>query len=169
VLASSSGKPATTTTLVGGLPGSVAVLPISGANSVDGVTLVGNSVDGTSPAGAFVQPITGNHVLTGMEGSLTTTTAQSLVGTTLNATIQLYTSPPGLSTTFVPVPGAQCQLSPSLTGVLPPGTIVSCQLGGLNIPLADGTRAILVASTSASGVGLVNVTTGYWSAGLQLD
>ena len=135
---------------------------------MDGIAVVGGTIDGTSQASAFAQPITGDHVLTQINGYFTTTVAQALVGTTVTGTVQLWTSPTP-DNTFTPVPGAQCTLAPALTGVVGIGTVSNCETTGLSIPLTDGTQAILVVSTTATGVSLIDVTTGFWSSGLTLS
>ena len=145
------------------------ILPISGTGVVNGVSLSGAEIyASTNGVPGVAQPITGYRTLTEFNGNFTVSTATALVGSELDLTLQLWTAPPG-SDVFAPVPGAICELAPSLTGVVAVGDQSSCSVTGLSIPLDPGSRAILVSSMTASGVTLVNTLDGYVSAGLTLS
>ncbi len=167
ILTASSSEVGTATTLVGGLAGTATVLPLSGSDSQSGVPVTGGVVDLTVGS-SLAQVIPTNTVLTSISGRLSTTVAQSLVGTTLTVSAQLYTAPSG-SNAFTPVPGAMCTMAPGLTGLLALGTVVDCSTTGLNIPLLAGTSAVVVVSATASGLSLVNTVTGHMSTSLTLN
>jgi BclB C-terminal domain-containing protein len=169
MLSSSSGQTATTTTTLGGAGNTVAVLPLSGSGSVSNVSLVGGMIDATnSPIAGLAQPITGDRVLSGIDGYFTNTSALSLVGSTLRLRVQLWTSSTP-DNVFTPVPGASCTLAPGLTGIVSLGTVTNCTSAGLAIPLTDQTQGILVVSSQvAAGIDVSTALTGYWSAGLSL-
>jgi BclB C-terminal domain-containing protein len=170
MLSSSSGEVATTTTVLGGFLNTVAVLPISGAGSASNVSVVGGTIDATnSNVAGLAQPITGNHTLTSLDGYFTNTSAMSLVGSTLELRVELWTSSTP-DNVFTPVPGASCTLNPSLTGILAIGTVTNCTTTGLSIPIANQTQAILVVrSNVVAGLDTASTLNGYWSAGLTLS
>ncbi|WGX94229.1 hypothetical protein [Nocardioides sp. L-11A] len=171
MLSSSSGPAAAiTTTVLGGIGNTAAVLPISGTGSVNGVPIVGGMIDATgSGVAGLAQPITGDRTLTGIDGYFTNNVAMSLVGTTLTAELQLWTSSTP-NNVFTPVPGASCTLAPSFTGILAIGEVANCTTTGLSIPLTNQTQAILVVrSDITAGLDTVTTLSGYWSAGLKLS
>lgn len=163
-----SGLPITLTTIAGGLPGPRALIGFG--NSVSGVPTVGTSIDLTGAAGtllnhAFSMPRSGT--ITSMSAYFSTTQALSLIGTTVTVSAQLYQSSTP-DNNFTPVPGAVVTLAPAMTGVLTLGTISSGMTTGLNIPVTAGTRLLLVYSSSAAGLSLINTIGGYASAGVGI-
>ena len=70
---------------------------------------------------------------------------------------------------FTAIPGTFLSLSPAYNGVVPVGTVSEGILTGLNIPVAAGTRLLLVYSITATGLTLVNEVTGTASAGLAIS
>jgi BclB C-terminal domain-containing protein len=161
---------ATTTTVIGGAGNTVAVLPISGAGSVSNVSIAGGTIDATNSAIAgLAQPITGDHTLTSLDGYFTNTSAMSLVGSTLQLRVELWTSSTP-DNVFTPVPGASCTLAPALTGVIAIGIVTNCATTGLSIPITNQTQAILVVrSNVVAGLDTTSTLNGYWSAGLTLS
>lgn len=164
-----SGVPVTMTTILGGLTGTSAALGFG--NSASGIQNIGGAIDLTGASGmnlnmAFSVPRDGT--ITSLSGFFSTTLAQSLIGSTVTVTAQLYqsTTPDNL---FYPVPGAVVTLAPALTGVLAMGTISSGEVTGLSIPVTRGTRLLLVYSATATGLSLVNTLQGYASAGVAID
>jgi BclB C-terminal domain-containing protein len=170
MLSSSSGQVATTTTVLGGNGNTVAVLPISGAGSVSNVSIVGGTIDATNNnIAGLAQAITGDHTLTSMDGYFTNTSAMSLVGSTLQLTVELWTSSTP-DNVFTRVPGASCTLAPAFTGILAIGTVTNCTTTGLSIPITNQTQAILVVrSDVVAGLDTTSSLNGYWSAGLTLS
>jgi len=164
---SSSGKDAVTiTTLAGGLTGSGAVLPLSGSGAII-TSLTSGSVDATTVSG-LAQPLPKNSTLTGLTASFTVSQAQSLIGTTVYVTGQVWKANPG-STSFSPIPGAACTTSPSLTGLISSGMSSACTVAGLSIPVTAGTRLVTVFSATADGISMINSITGYGSAGATIS
>ncbi|WP_283095493.1 exosporium glycoprotein BclB-related protein [Nocardioides alcanivorans] len=170
VLASSSGLPGSLTTVVGGLTGTVTVLPLSGSDSLSGVTPVGPLIDLTPMPGqrSMLQLIPSDTTLKSITARFSTTTAMSLIGTTLHVRAQLYTSSGG-DNVLSPVPGSTCTMAPSLTGVVAIGTVGQCTVTGLNIPITAGTTAALVFSAESTGVTLVNTLNAQMSGSIQLN
>ncbi|RNL64376.1 hypothetical protein EFK50_07575 [Nocardioides marmoriginsengisoli] len=154
--ASSGAAPAVATTVLGGLAGTGAALPLSGAFVENGVTLTGGTIDSTSLGVPQVFPRDGT--VTAVTGRAVLSNALSLIGTTVTLQAQLYTSSSG-GTTMTPVPGTQCILTPALTGVLTIGTVLDCSVTGLSIPVTQGTNAMMVVTATAAGISLVNTVT----------
>lgn len=160
-----SGTPIVMTTLLGGLVGTTSVLGFG--TSAAGVSLLGGVIDATTLTNmAFSVPRAG--VITSLSGMFSTTVGLSLIGTTLNVQAQLFSAPAG-SNSFAPVPGAVVNLAPGITGIVAIGTTASGITTGLNIPVAAGTRLLLVYSATATGIGLLNTLTGYASAGVAIN
>ena len=140
---SSSAKGMALTTIAGGLPGNVAVLPMNGYVPAAAMqSLIGGNLDLTAQQAAdgVPQSFPADGVITGLTAQIQNTSALSLVGTTISLQAQLYTS---VGNVFSPVPGAVCTMAPSYTGILTIGTISSCIVTGLSIPVTSGTRGVL--------------------------
>ena len=165
MFSSSSGEPATATTIIPGDSGTVAVLPLSGSTSESNVSVVGGTIDLTGITTG--QPVARDGTITSITGFSSITVAQALVGTTVTQTISVWqsTTPDNI---YTPIPGAAVTLAPPLTGILAIGTISSGITTGLSIPVTAGTNLIVVYSTTAAGVSLINVTTADVSAGVSI-
>lgn len=157
------------TTIAGGLVGTNGF--IGSGSSAPGVTIVGNQIDLTNPAGtltnfAFSMPRSG--VLTGISAYFSTTVALSIIGSTvtISATLFQSTTP---NNTFSAIPGAVVTLTPPLTGLISIGSISSGTITGLNIPITNQTRLLLVFTATATGLSLVNTVAGYASAGIAIS
>lgn len=167
-----SGTPITITTLAGGLVGTSALLGFG--NSVSGITNSGGAIIDLTGAGgsnlnmAFSVPRDGT--ITSLSGFFSPTLAQSLIGTTVTVTAQLYqaASGPG-GNIFTPIPGAVVTMAPVYTGIVAMGEITDGKTTGLNIPVAAGSRLLLVFSATANGISLINTLQGYASAGLAIN
>lgn len=155
VLAASSGTASNLTTVAGGLSGNVGLLPLSGVGNAD-ATLSGGTIDASTGAPAGIpQVLPRDGTVTAVAAHMVTTVAQSLVGTTITITAQLYTNG-GSGDTRSPVAGTTCTLAPALTGVLAIGTDADCVLTGLSVPVTAGSTAAVVVSATAAGVSLIN-------------
>lgn len=150
------------TTILGGLVGTVTVLPLSGSTAQTGVSLLGGAIDLTTYPG-IAQPVARDLTVTSIAAYFSSKVAPSLVGTTVTLTAQLYTSPTP-DNTLTPVAGASCTMSPPLTGIVSIGTVASCLTTGLNIPVTAGSNAVVVISADATGINLINTVTGGMSA-----
>ena len=157
------------TTIAGGLAGLPAFVGFG--SSAQGLTVLGTSIDITNAAGtlsnfAFQVPRAGT--LTSFTAFFSTTVALTLVGSTVSVNAQIYQSTTP-NNVFSAVAGTQITLTPSLTGTVNVGTLLTGSLTGLNIPVTAQTRLMLVLSASATGLTLLNTVTGYASAGLAIN
>lgn len=132
------------------------------------VNITGGQVDIT-PSGnaAFVIPRAGT--ITSISGFFSTTSALSLIGSTVMITGQLYQALGPNSNQFVPIPGAIVMLNPGFTGLIPIGATISGSSTGLSIPVTAGTRLMMVYSASVTGLDLVLNITGHISGGLNIQ
>jgi len=154
------------TTIAGGLAGQGALLPLSGVLNTDAVsTQVGATIDTTVTGSHVPQSVPRATTVTGMSGFFSLSQAMSLVGTTVTVAAQLYQST-APSNTFTPVPGAMCTFEPALTGVLAIGTISTCEVSGLSIPVPAGTRLMTVLEATAAGLTLSNTISGSGSVSI---
>jgi hypothetical protein len=101
------------------------------------------------------QSIARNGIITATSGSLMTTTALSLVGTTIDFVGELFCGAAGIST-FVAQGGTTCTFAPSLTGFVSIGTTITCSLTAINIALTSGTNCFFVVTATATGSSLIN-------------
>ncbi|MEK5253313.1 exosporium glycoprotein BclB-related protein [Paenibacillus sp. FSL F4-0125] len=164
----SSGAPITVTTIAGGLTGTVAMLGFG--NSYSGASTIGNTIDLTGNYGsnlnlAFVVPR--NGTITSMYAFFSTTTAISLVGTTVNIQAQMYKAGSN-SNSFTPISGAAVSFVPGFTGIISIGSISTGSATGLNAAVQAGDRLMLVFTSTATGLSLINAVTGYASAGIEI-
>jgi hypothetical protein len=120
-------------------------------------TLIGGTIDsgGGQPTAALIQVVPQNLTVTSLAFSYDTSVAQSLVGSTLTLTAQLYRVDMN-SYLAVPLAGAFCDGVPALTGVVAAHTRGSCQVTGLSIPVASSSGLFVVVSATATGVALIN-------------
>lgn len=159
-----SGLPGTMTTVLGGLL-NTSFSPAFGF-SANGISIVGNSftlLDNSS----FSMSSAGT--LTSITAYFSSTAALSLVGSTVTITAQVYTSTTP-NNVFTAVPGAVVTLAPALTGAISIGTISNGITTGLNIPLAAGTRVLVVFSSNVTaGIDIATAIIGYGSAGITIQ
>ena len=153
------------TTVIGELIGTTSLIGFG--SSVTGVSIIGGTIDTTTIANmAFSMPRSGT--IASMAAYFSTTVALSLVGTIVTVTAQLYAST-APNNVFTPIPGATVTLSPTLTGLVGIGTISSGLTTGLSIPVAAGTRLLLVfAADVTAGIDLATTVTGFASAGVSI-
>jgi len=144
------------TTIDGGTPGTVSVLPLSGyLTSPVSATLSGGVPQ--FAAGSFagiMQPFPIAATFAQMYARLSTNTSQSLVGSTITITAQLYKYSEG--GVISAIPGAACIFAPAWTGVLATGTVSSCSLSGMAASYAPGDSGFIVISATAAGLSLAN-------------
>lgn len=164
-----SGSDYAVTTTAGGLSGQGVLLGFG--NGALTSSQVGGAIDLTGSSGvvqnfAFSMPRDGT--ITSISVFFSTTAAQTLVGTTVTLTGQLYESTTP-DNTFIPIPGAIVTLAPPLTGVLAMGTTMNGITNGLSIPVTAQTRLLFVGSATAAGLSLIDTVPGYWSAGVGIQ
>ena len=161
-----SGVPVSLTTIAGGLAG----IPwfIGFGNSAPSLSVLGITIDLTGAAAtllnmAFSVPRDGT--ITSIAAFFSTTVALALVGTTIDISAQLYSSTTP-DNTFSAI-GSPVTL-PALTGILAIGTTRNAIATGLSIPVTPETRLLMVFSTTATGLSLINTVDGYASAGITI-
>jgi len=158
------------TTIAGGLVGTVSLVG-PGTAVAPNVTVVGGVIDLSNtglPALGYAFSMPRDGTLTAISAYLSTTAALSLVGSTVTVTAQVYTSPTP-DDDFTAVPGAVVTLAPAFTGILGIGTISNGITTGLSIPLTAETRVLVVFSSTATGVTLINAIAGYAGGGLSIE
>jgi BclB C-terminal domain-containing protein len=164
-----SGLPVSMTTELGGVGNKSALIGFGGSTS--DISTVGGEIDLTGSPGTltnFAFSASEDSTITSMSGFFSTTTGQSLVGSTVTVTVQLYRSTTP-DNTFTVVPGAVVTLGPPLTGITGLGTISDGDASGLSIPVTQGTRLLFVATSTVTGGIDVNTTvSGYVSGGVTL-
>lgn len=156
------------TTTLGGLAGTAGLVGFGFSGPT--LEVLGANIDLTGAAGtllnfAFSLPRAGT--IESMAAYFSTTAALNLIGSAITIRAQLYRST-APNNTFEPIPGAELLLSPSLNGILDLGAVSTADVSGLSIPVAAGTRLLMVFSATASGVSLVNAVAGYASAGVTI-
>lgn len=163
---SSGMTPLNLSSLLGG-----AVGPAVAVGSASNLPVMVNSgiidLTGSTSNVAFVVPR--NGTITSLSGFFANITNLSLIETTLTIKGQLYQSEDPQSSLFVPVPGAMINLNPGLTGIVSVGQTLSGSLSGLAIPVAQGTRLMMVYSISTSGLSLAQNISGTISGGLNIQ
>jgi collagen type I alpha len=161
----SGATPLTLTSIAGGLAGTGSIL--SFGDSLTGVTINLGGIDlSLLNSYAFSMPVDGT--ITDVSAYFSTTGALALGGSTVTITAQVWSSPTP-NNTFTPVVGAEVTLAPALTGIISIGDISSGITSGLSIPVAAGTRIIVVYSITAEGLALINTVTGNASAGVAIS
>ncbi len=134
-------------------------------NSATSLTVLGPTIDtGALTNFAFSMPRDGT--ITAISGFFSVTAALSLVGSTLTINMTLYesTTPDNI---FTPIAATSLDL-PALTGLIAIGDTVNANLTGLSVPVTTQTRLLLVISSTATGLSLVNTAVGYASAGINI-
>jgi BclB C-terminal domain-containing protein len=163
-----SGSTVLMTTVATGLEGIDAIIGFG--NSTLGVPTIGGTIDLTGNVGinlnyAFSVPTGGT--IKSIAAYFSNVVALNLGTSAVTIRAQLYssTTPDNI---FTPIPGAVVTLSPALTGVVPLGTHSNGLITGLSIPVTAQTRLLMVFSATAAGLSLVNIVTGYASAGISI-
>ena len=165
-----SGNTGILTTVAGGLVGTTTLVGFG--NSIAGVSILGGgTIDLTGASGTllnFAFSVPREGTITSIAAYFSTTLALSLVSSAITITAQLYSSTTP-DNTFTPIPGAVATLAPALTGIIGVGTVSNGITTGLTIPVTPETRLLMVFSTTATGVSLINTVIGYASAGLTIE
>jgi len=164
-----SGTPITITTIAGGLAGTPAFLGYG--SSANGTAVLGGTIDLTGGPGVlanFAFSLPRDGIISSIDAYFSTTEPLTIVGSTVIVTAQLYSSTVP-NNIFSPIPGTAVTLSPFLTGVLASGSISNGIITGLAIPVTAQTRLLMVFSSTATGVNLINTVSGYASAGITIN
>ncbi len=164
-----SGLPVSMTTIGLGLAGIPALVGFG--NSGNTLTALGGTIDILGGPGEllnFAFSVPRDGTITSISAFFSVTAALALVGSTITITAQLYSSTTP-DNVFSPIPGAIVTLAPPLTGLISIGDISNGITEGLSIPVTAETRLLLVFSTTATGISLVNTVLGYASAGITIQ
>lgn len=157
------------TTAVGGLAETAGLVGFG--NSASNVSVAGGFIDLTGsplfPLLDFAFSVPRAGTITSIAAFFSTTVALALVGTTITVTAQLYVSgaPDNI---FAPIPGASVTLSPSLTGIVAVGTVLTGFTDGLAIPIAPEDRLLMVFTETSTGITLLTTVAGYASGGIAI-
>jgi len=165
-----SSLPITLTTILGGVAGTGALVGFG--NSLSGIALSAANIDITGGAGLNINfgfSVPRNGTIKSITAFFSSTVALGLIGTNLSIKAELYQSTGITSNVFAPVPGATVILGPALTGLVSLGNTCSGIINGLAIPVTAQSRYLLVFSGSATGLSLINVVSGYASAGVSIE
>jgi len=157
------------TTVAAGSMGKVSLLGFG--SSVKNVDVVSGVIDLTgSPDTAqdFAMSMPRDGTISSISTFFSTTKAMDLVGTTIMIKAQLYSSS-SPDNYFTAIPGTEVTLAPSLTGMVATGTISNGISTWLAIPVTAQTRLLMVFSSTAAGLSLVNTIDGYASASVVID
>ena len=157
------------TTIAGGLIGTTSLVGFG--SSATGIDLIGGQIDLTGtvlgPLINFAFSVPRDGTITSLAAFFSNTVALTLLTTTITITAELFIST-GPDNTFVPT-GAVATLAPALTGTVSLGDVSSGIADGLSVPVSAGDRLLVVFSTTAAGLDLINVVTGYASAGVAIS
>ena len=156
------------TTILGGLVGTAGVVGFG--SSTLGVSLLGGTIDLTGGAGIllnFAFSVPRDGTITSIAAYYSNVLGLALIGSTVTITAQLYSSTTP-NNIFSPIAGTVVTLAPSLTGIIALGAVSNGLSTGLSIPVTAQTRLLMVFSSTASGLSLINTITGYASAGITI-
>lgn len=165
-----SGVTSSLITVLGGLTNTGSVIGFG--SSASGIDVAGGSLDLTGAGGGLLNfsfSVPRDGVITSIAAYFSTTAALNLLTSTLTVTAQLYqsTAPNNI---FSPIPGAVVTLAPSLTGVVNVGTTLNDITTGLNIPVTEQTRILMVFSVAVTGgPDIATTVVGYASAGVAIS
>jgi len=156
-----SGSPLTMVTLISGLASTGAV--IGADNSAISISVAATNVDLTGGSGQNInmaQQAGKNGVLTSLSVVFSGVTSLTLVAATATVKVQLYSAAAN-SNTFAPT---SASVNVSLPSNVALGTLVNAQATGLNVPISQGTRYLLVASLTTTGLAIATTVTAYIGA-----
>lgn len=168
IIALASGQtPVALTTTLGGLTSTGVALGFGYAMPLT-VPGPGLPIDltGSVTTAAFVMPRQGT--ITSLSGSFSTTTTSILIGSNITVMGQLYQCDQS-SNLFTPIPGAVVYFSPTLSDVVAVGQTATGVNNGLSIPVAQGTKLMMVYSSSISGLTVATSITGTISGAINIQ
>ena len=141
---------------------------ISFGSSSQGTVALEDTIDITELENhAFSMPRDG--VITGISALFSTSQEPiELGGSTVTIDARLYRAV-GVTNVFTEIPESLIALTPTLTGTVQEGTIVTGVLNNLLIPVTAGTRLLFVVSARSSGDDFQNSIVGYVSGGITLS
>lgn len=147
----------TVTTILGGVVGTVAVLPVSGAEvtTPPSITLLGGALNVSTNTALLTQAQTWpqNATFGTMKATFMETAALSLIGSTVTLTASLYSGP---LTNLTPT-GLSCSVT--LSGVITLGAVQTCSSSTGTATVNAGDSGFIVISSTATGLSLLNTVT----------
>lgn len=155
------------TTVLGGLGGKFAILPMQGYGGANSVGLLNPTVDLLNEASVGVGQIAPRDMtVTDIRGSFALSSAVTLVGSTATIALQMYSAPEGTNT-YTPVAGAVCTMAPAFTGLLAIGSSTDCATTGLSIPIDAGTKLVLIGTAQiTAGIDVATTFVGAFNTGV---
>ena len=165
IIPAASGTPITLTTTQSdsiGVPSFIGF-----GSSAPGKDVLGQNIDITTLQNmAFSIPR--NSTINSFAAYFSTSDTIDLTGVnaTIGAVLYRTTSPGNI---FTEIPETGIALTPNLTGIVPPGTVLTGIIDNLNIPVTAGTRLLIVFTSSATGANFNNNILGYASAGIGIS
>lgn len=152
-------------TMRGGTGSSVSLVGFG--NSSSNIYVINSTIDLSGGGGSslnFAFPVSRAGTITSISGFFSNVASVAVTGT-VTITAQLYQATSS-SNSFTAMSGGSVTLTPSLTGTVAAGTVASAVTSNLSIPVAAGTRLLLVFSISNSST---NTITGYVSGGVTIN
>lgn len=157
----------TLTTLATALPSIGYVSAIGFGDTQNGITIgVGGELSLSAGNMAFSVPR--NGIITAISAFFTNTIPITVGTSVLQIVAQLYYAPM-TSNVFLPLPGTRVNLTPTITGTIPAGTVFSGTARNLSVNVTRGTRLLLVFSLQVTGApAVISTLTGNASAGVNI-
>lgn len=157
-------NPAVTTTILGGLIGTSTLL--GSGISKTGISLTGTTLNLLGDANGVAITIPYNCVIKTISFNYYNSVALSLIGSTLSLHLQIYKAS-AISNSYEPI--SQSTVTNQLTGIINIGYTASNSLSNLNIPISANEKIVVLISATATGLSLVNTSTGFVSASIGLN
>ncbi|MEG0984000.1 exosporium glycoprotein BclB-related protein [Algoriella sp.] len=152
------------TTILGGLIGTSTVL--GPGVSKTGISLTGTTLNLLGDANGAAITLPRNCIIRSISFNHYTSAAISLIGSTLSLHLQIYKAN-AVSNAYEPI--LNTLVSNELTGLISLGHMASNSISNLNIPLAANDKIVVLISATATGLSLINTSTGFVSASIGLD
>lgn len=119
-------------------------------------------------AGNLAFSVPRNATITAITAYFTNTPQISINSSVLQISTQLYYSATP-NNVFIPLPGSRVNLTPTLTGIVPPGSVFVGSTNNLNIGVLQGTRLLFIFFARViSGAGIATTIGGNASAGVNV-
>ncbi|MGV0922071.1 exosporium glycoprotein BclB-related protein [Empedobacter falsenii] len=152
------------TTIAGGLVGTSTILGTG--ISKTGISLTGTTLNLLGDANGAAITLPRNSTIKSISFNYYNNVSLSLLGSTLSLHLQIYKAD-ATSNTFLPI--SNTMVTNDLTGTINIGYMASNSLSNLNIPLNANDKIVVLISATASGLTLINTSTGFVSASIGLQ
>ena len=160
-----SGTPAQATTTLGGIANTSS--SIGFGFNVPGIIVLGNEINLLDLSNtAFIVPR--DSTLEGVFAFFSVTAALALVGSEVTVSVRVFESTTP-DNAFTEIAAAATPLTPTLTGLISVGDILTGSTTGIGYPLTAGTRLLVVVSAEVTGgLDIATAVAGQVSAGLDI-